>query len=303
MGLPFGVAAWFFYRIARDAVTRSRRASARASHSQPSALSALTGAAGFCADRLDDERMDDGGVSSWRPCSSSCGRCAVRRSATPARRLPRPDSSAGWPQASSSPPRSTRSRFQSRSRCAFGGDAGTRAVTVAFVAATGAGFALAYGYWAFVLWERFGNPFFPYFNELFRSEYWDARPFFDTRFRPTTLAQLDHTAVRACRAQPARERSRPARSATRAADRVCCRPRGLPGARGPRGGRTGDRRSLRRHPSVDPVSGRLCHRLVRRVACRVHRSTATRFRWSSWPACCSCSRCTRPSLARSAATS
>jgi hypothetical protein len=50
-----------------------------------------------------------------------------------------------------------------------------------------AGFALAYGYWAAVLESRYGNPFFPYFNALFGSEYWYRINFIDQRYRPHTL--------------------------------------------------------------------------------------------------------------------
>ena len=50
------------------------------------------------------------------------------------------------------------------------------------------GFALAYGYWASVLYARFDNPLFPYFNQIFRSEYWDPVNTIDERFRPRTLS-------------------------------------------------------------------------------------------------------------------
>jgi hypothetical protein len=47
-----------------------------------------------------------------------------------------------------------------------------------------AGFLLAYGYWGLGLWQAHGNPFFPYFNQWFRSP--DALPidYMDARFRP-----------------------------------------------------------------------------------------------------------------------
>jgi hypothetical protein len=51
-----------------------------------------------------------------------------------------------------------------------------------------AGFALAYGYWAAMLERRYGNPFFPYFNAIFGSEYWYPIDFLDQHFRPQTLA-------------------------------------------------------------------------------------------------------------------
>ena len=59
----------------------------------------------------------------------------------------------------------------------------------AFVAAILAGFALSYGYWGMMLWQRFQNPFFPYFNDIFRSGYWEPVAFFDAKFRPSTLAR------------------------------------------------------------------------------------------------------------------
>src|SRR5437899_3507133 len=70
----------------------------------------------------------------------------------------------------------------------FRGRRGFALGAAGFAAAVLAGFTLAYGYWGMVLWERFRNPFFPYFNDFFRSEYWELRPVFDTKFHPTTLA-------------------------------------------------------------------------------------------------------------------
>jgi len=69
----------------------------------------------------------------------------------------------------------------------FWGRSGLRRVVFAFAAAVLAGFVLGYGYWGMVLWERFGNPFFPYFNGIFRSEYWEPVSFFDAKFRPPTF--------------------------------------------------------------------------------------------------------------------
>ncbi|MFT3807731.1 hypothetical protein [Arenimonas sp.] len=47
-----------------------------------------------------------------------------------------------------------------------------------------AGFALTYGYWGWTLFDLYGNPVFPYFNQVFRSV--DAPPeaFADLRFVP-----------------------------------------------------------------------------------------------------------------------
>ena len=44
------------------------------------------------------------------------------------------------------------------------------------------GALIAYGPWGYELWHRFGNPFFPYFNDIFRSPWAQAIRFADTRF-------------------------------------------------------------------------------------------------------------------------
>jgi hypothetical protein len=48
------------------------------------------------------------------------------------------------------------------------------------------GFLAANGYWMHVLYKRFGNPIFPFFNGVFRSDYWPW-----TNFRDTTYAVHD----------------------------------------------------------------------------------------------------------------
>ncbi len=52
------------------------------------------------------------------------------------------------------------------------------------------GFLVTYGFWGLALWKRFGSPFFPFFNGIFRSVYWEPLNFFDTRFRTHGLAWL-----------------------------------------------------------------------------------------------------------------
>jgi hypothetical protein len=47
-----------------------------------------------------------------------------------------------------------------------------------------AGFLLAYGFWGATLYERFSNPFFPYFNTIFKSPWWEDSAFFDRNFGP-----------------------------------------------------------------------------------------------------------------------
>jgi hypothetical protein len=74
------------------------------------------------------------------------------------------------------------------------------------------GFLLGYGYWGAGLSARYGNPFFPYFNGIFRSEYWDQVNFVDRAFRPQTvkdwltwpfrLAERNHTMTEAAMREP-----------------------------------------------------------------------------------------------------
>jgi len=60
------------------------------------------------------------------------------------------------------------------------------AVLAGFV---GLGFVLSYGFWGAILQREFGNPFFPYFNSLFASPYWETASLFDRRFGPRGLMQ------------------------------------------------------------------------------------------------------------------
>jgi len=185
MGLPFGLAAWFFYRIARDAVHDlgvEREGFALAAVG----VVALTGAAGFSQ---IGSTMNEWTTAALVMAALFVVVGAVRSADPPRLRVPPKAGllcglAAGLKLTAAiyaiALPLAFVLCFRRRRRHAT--------ATLAFVAATGVGFALAYGYWAFVLWERFGNPLFPYFNELFRSEYWDAHAFFDTRFRPTALA-------------------------------------------------------------------------------------------------------------------
>jgi hypothetical protein len=47
-----------------------------------------------------------------------------------------------------------------------------------------AGFAVTYGFWGATLWKEFGNPFFPYFNNIFQSPWWESTAWFDRNFGP-----------------------------------------------------------------------------------------------------------------------
>jgi hypothetical protein len=51
------------------------------------------------------------------------------------------------------------------------------------------GFALIYGPWGWFLWQRFDNPFGPFFNEVFRSSWFPLTTPRDTRFLAETLAK------------------------------------------------------------------------------------------------------------------
>ena len=50
-----------------------------------------------------------------------------------------------------------------------------------------AGFAVTDGWWAVMLFERFGSPTFPLFNGVFRSEWYPPASFVDDRFLPGSL--------------------------------------------------------------------------------------------------------------------
>ncbi|MGH6890386.1 MAG: hypothetical protein ACREHF_14530 [Rhizomicrobium sp.] len=52
-----------------------------------------------------------------------------------------------------------------------------------------AGFALGGGWWAYRLYETYGNPVFPFFNGVFRSPWYPPVNFFDRRFLPHDVPQ------------------------------------------------------------------------------------------------------------------
>ena len=58
---------------------------------------------------------------------------------------------------------------------------------VAFGVAVVAGLLLSSGAWMWTLYTRFESPLFPYFNDIFRSPWWDATRLVDPRFGPRTL--------------------------------------------------------------------------------------------------------------------
>ena len=63
-----------------------------------------------------------------------------------------------------------------------------REIAVACAGAA-AGFLLAYGFWGWTLWREFDNPFFPYFNHVFRSPWWEPIALFDRNFGPKDALQ------------------------------------------------------------------------------------------------------------------
>jgi hypothetical protein len=70
------------------------------------------------------------------------------------------------------------------------GGAASRAWAAALLAMGGAlGFALTYGPWGWFLWVRFGNPFGPFFNNIFHSPLFPSTGQRDLRFLPDNLAE------------------------------------------------------------------------------------------------------------------
>ncbi|MGZ5651297.1 MAG: hypothetical protein ACXWG8_13290 [Usitatibacter sp.] len=52
-----------------------------------------------------------------------------------------------------------------------------------------AGFLATYGFWGAILWREFGNPFFPFFNAIFKSPWWEPVSFFDRNWGPRNAWQ------------------------------------------------------------------------------------------------------------------
>jgi len=52
------------------------------------------------------------------------------------------------------------------------------------------GFLAVAGHHMFVLWQAFGNPTFPYLNQIFQSPYWEPEAVRDVRFLPLDFWQL-----------------------------------------------------------------------------------------------------------------
>ncbi len=64
---------------------------------------------------------------------------------------------------------------------------------VAFASVMGAsllaGFLVTYGFWGATLWNEFANPFFPYFNQVFRSPWWEPAAWLDRNYGPRDAMQ------------------------------------------------------------------------------------------------------------------
>ena len=73
--------------------------------------------------------------------------------------------------------------------CALaGGDVWQKIRQLFFLAVGGvAGFALSYGWWGWRMWSLHRNPFFPYYNHIFKSPDAQIEAFADARFRPESL--------------------------------------------------------------------------------------------------------------------
>lgn len=52
------------------------------------------------------------------------------------------------------------------------------------------GFLLLDGFWMWKMWTMYHNPFFPFANEWFKSEYFEIRNYYDDRFIPKSLAEF-----------------------------------------------------------------------------------------------------------------
>ncbi len=183
MGLPFGLTVYFLYRIARCAM--NDLAIERQSFPWLAVgVVALTGAAGFS--------QIGSTMNEWATASLVMAALFV---IVRAERGVRPPDAlvsavAGVLCGVATGLKLTAAIYAVALFCSFvlcfRGREGFGRAALTLAAAMAAGFLVAYGYWGAVLWERFRNPLFPYFNGMFRSEYWEPLSLADTRFRPTT---------------------------------------------------------------------------------------------------------------------
>ena len=62
-------------------------------------------------------------------------------------------------------------------------------IVTAFGIGVAIGIIITSGYWMWQLWEAYDNPIFPFFNNIFQSEYWELKHPSDKRFVPTSIMQ------------------------------------------------------------------------------------------------------------------
>lgn len=62
-------------------------------------------------------------------------------------------------------------------------------VITLFIIAVIAGYFITNGYWMYILYSKFQNPFFPYYNNIFKSEYAPLLNFMDTRHLPHNVVE------------------------------------------------------------------------------------------------------------------
>src|SRR4030095_16556666 len=186
MGFPFGLAVYFFVRIARFATIDLGRERERLLLGAI-LLVGLTGAAGLSQ---IGSTMNEWATASLVMASLFIIVRAVRAAHVPPLAL---CGVAGLLCGIAAGLKMTAAVYAVALACAFvvcfRGRPGFGRAVSAFVAAIVVGSSVGYGYWAIVLWERFRNPFFPYFNEIFRSSFCDPCSFFATTFRPPTPAR------------------------------------------------------------------------------------------------------------------
>jgi hypothetical protein len=58
------------------------------------------------------------------------------------------------------------------------------------VAVAGLGLLLVNGHWMYVLYSKFQNPIFPFYNQIFQSEYFSNTNIADTRFLPKSIVDF-----------------------------------------------------------------------------------------------------------------
>ena len=184
MGFPFGAAVFFFHRIAR-AVLADLRVARTGLALAAVGVVALTGAAGLSQ---VGSTMNEWSTAAFVVAATALLLRAVRdEGQVPIAPCAGAGLLAGVAVGLKLPAAIYAVALFGAALGSLGRRPGGVRALLACAAACAAGFAAAYGYWAWVLWERFGNPFFPYFNDLFRSEYWEPVAFRDPAFRPKKL--------------------------------------------------------------------------------------------------------------------